>query len=107
MVCHPGHSKIPDPKGPIATLKWEAIREGIDDYKLVHQLVKRIQKLKRKGINTSKYEDFLLGIRKKEGTPGCQTEDDENWNPIFFQKSKDHLISVILGAEAKLERTPF
>jgi hypothetical protein len=92
----------PDPNGPIATLKWDAIREGIDDHKLLYQLVKRIQKLKGKGINTSKYEDFLFGIRKKEGTPGCQIGDYEKWNPIFFQKSKKHLISMILDAEAKL-----
>jgi len=91
----------PDPNGPMATLKWEAIREGIDDHKLVHQLVKRIQKLKRKGIKTSKYEEFLLEISKKEGTPGCLRGDDETWNPIFFQKSRDHLISMILDAEAK------
>ncbi len=91
----------PDPDGPIATLKWEAIREGIDDHKLVYQLVKRIQKLKGKRINASKYEDFLLGIRRKEGTPGCLNGEDETWNPVFFQKSKDHLISMILDAEAK------
>ena len=96
----------PDPNGPIATLKWEAIREGIDDHKLVYQLVKRIQKLKQKGIKTSKYEDFLLEIRKKEGTPGCLKGDDEKWNPTFFQKSRDHLISMILDAEAKTTRTP-
>jgi hypothetical protein len=92
----------PDPKGPIATLKWEAIREGIDDHKLVHQLVKRIQKLKRKGIQTSKYEDFLLGIAKKVGTPGCLKGEDGTWDPIFFQKSRDHLISMILDAEANI-----
>jgi hypothetical protein len=92
----------PDPNGPLATLKWEAIREGIDDHKLVYQLVKRIQKLKGKGINTSKYEDFLLGIRKKEGTPSCQERDDDKWTPTFFEKSRNHLISMILDAEAKL-----
>jgi len=92
----------PDPNGPIATLKWEAIREGIDDHKLVYQLAKRIQKLKRKGINASKYEDFLLGIRKKEGTPGCQEREDDKWTPGFFEKSRDHLISMILDAETKI-----
>ena len=61
----------PDPNGPIATLKWEAIREGIDDHKLLYQLVKRIQKLKGKGIETSKYEEFLSGNREKRGDPGC------------------------------------
>jgi hypothetical protein len=92
----------PDPNGPMATLKWEAIREGIDDHKLVHQLVKRIQKLKGMGIQTSKYEDFLLEISQKKGTPGCLRGGDETWNPIFFQKSRDHLISLILDAEANI-----
>jgi hypothetical protein len=92
----------PDPKGPIATLKWEAIREGIDDHKLLYQLVKRIQKLKRKGIDSSRYEEFLSGIGKKEGIPSCLKEEDERWGPAFFQKNRDHLISMILDAEAKL-----
>ncbi len=94
----------PDANGPIATVKWEAIREGIDDHKLVYQLVKRIRKLKGKGINASKYEDFLLEIRKEEGTPGCQFGDDEKRNTFFFQKRKDRLISMISDAEAKLQR---
>ena len=93
----------PDPNGPIATLKWEAIREGIDDHKLVYQLVKRIQKLKGKGSNASKYEDFLLGVRKKERMPGCQIGDDDKWNTMFFQKNRDDLISMILDAEAKTD----
>jgi len=91
----------PDPDGPIATLKWEAIREGIDDHKLLYQLEKRIQKLKGKGIKTSKYEEFLSGIGKKEGTPDCLEGENETWNPIFFQKSRDRLISMILDADAK------
>ena len=92
----------PDPNGPIATLKWEAIREGIDDHKLVYQLVKRIKKLEEKGIDTSKYKEFLLGIEKKEGTPDCQERDYDSWNPTFVEKSRDRLISMILDAEAKI-----
>jgi hypothetical protein len=93
----------PDPNGPIPTLKWEAIREGIDDHKLVYQLLKRVQKLKENGINTSKYEDFLLEIKKKEETPGCLRGDNETWNPIFFQISRDQLISMILDADAEFQ----
>jgi len=94
----------PDPRGPIATLKWEAIREGIDDHKLVHQLGKRIQKLKRMGIQTSKYEDFLAGIAKKEGTPGCLKGEEGAWNSISFKENRDHLISMILDAETRLDQ---
>jgi hypothetical protein len=92
----------PDANGPIATLKWEAIREGIDDHKLLYQLVKRIKKLEEKGIDTSKYKEFLLGIEKKEGTPDCQERDYDKWYPTFFEKSRDRLISMILDAEAKI-----
>ena len=94
----------PDPKDPMATLKWEAIREGIDDHKLVYQLVKRVQKLKRMGIQTSKYEDFLLGIRKREGTPGCLKGEEGTLNPIFFKENRDHLISMILDAQTRLDQ---
>ncbi|MGB7573772.1 MAG: glycoside hydrolase domain-containing protein [Thermodesulfobacteriota bacterium] len=92
----------PDPNGPIPTLKWEAIREGIDDHKLLYQLVKRIKKLEEKGIDTSKYKEFLLRIEKKEGTPDCQERFDNEWDPAFFEKSRDRLISMILDAEAKI-----
>ena len=92
----------PDPNGPLATLKWEAIREGIDDHKLLYQLVKRIKKLEEKGIDTSKYKEFLLGIEKKEGTPDCQERFDDEWDPAFFEKSRDRLISMILDAGAKI-----
>jgi hypothetical protein len=92
----------PDANGPIATLKWEAIREGIDDHKLLYQLVKRIKRLEEKGFDTSKYKEFLLGIGKKEGTPDCQEGFDDKWDPTFFEKSRDRLISMILDAEAKI-----
>lgn len=92
----------PDPNGPLATLKWEAIREGIEDHKLVYQLVKRIRKLKGKGINVSKYEGFLQELREKRATPACQTGDDDKWNATLFQKTRDQLISMILDAEGKM-----
>jgi hypothetical protein len=95
----------PDSNGPLATLKWEMIREGIDDHKLVYQLVKRIQKLKKKGIQTSKYEDFLRETSKEIRTPGCLEGEDEMWNPILFQKSRDQFMSMILDTEAKITRT--
>jgi len=70
----------------------------------VYQLVKRIQKLKGKGIQTSKYENFLLGIGKKEGAPGCLKGEEGTWNPIFFKENRDHLISMILDAQTRLDQ---
>jgi hypothetical protein len=92
----------PDPNGPLATIKWEAIREGIDDHKLIYQLTKRVQKLRSKGIDVSKYENFLSEIKIKEGTPGCQIGEYEKWNPIFFQEKRDELIPMILDADKSL-----
>jgi hypothetical protein len=92
----------PDGHGPMATLKWEAIREGIDDHKLLYQLMKRIRKLEEKGIDTSKYGKFLLGMEKAGETPDCHERDDDKRDPTFFEKSRERLISMILDAEAKL-----
>lgn len=95
----------PDPKDPFATLKWEAVREGIDDHKLVYQLQKRIQRLKEKGIDSSGYERFLDDIRKKTGfSHGCNfNEDQKGLNTSFFYQNRDNLLSMILDAEAKLK----
>ena len=91
----------PDPNGPLASLKWEAIREGIDDHKLIYQLKKRVQKLRSKGIDASKYENFLSEMKRKDGAPNCQIGEDNEWNSIFFKKSREQLISVVLDAESK------
>jgi hypothetical protein len=88
----------PDPRGPLATLKWEAIREGIDDYKLIYQLTQRIKKLKQRGINTSRYDTFLDKISNNLSEPGCQSED-ANQGTISFQKNRKGLISMILEAD--------
>jgi hypothetical protein len=89
----------PDPNGPLATPKWEAVREGIEDHKLVYQLLKRIDGLKKNGINTSKFETFLASLRQKQGAPGTQAGDYQEWGPVFFRESKDALISMILDAD--------
>lgn len=89
----------PDPKGPLATLKWEAVREGIDDHKLIYQLIRRIAELKSKGMDASKYEKFLNEIREKKGMPGCQSVDNQEWNPTLFQQSREAVISMILDAD--------
>jgi hypothetical protein len=93
----------PGADGPLPTLKWEAIREGIDDHKLLSQLGNRIIQLKRKGMDTSKYEAFLGDLKRKQGSPSCHLEDRQGgWDPVFFERSREHLISMILDAESKL-----
>jgi hypothetical protein len=93
----------PDPNGPLNTIKWEAIREGIDDHKLVYQLEKRIRRLRELGINSSKSEHFLKELRGKKGEPSCQLEWNGEWDPAYFQKTRETVISLILEADERLK----
>jgi hypothetical protein len=93
----------PDPRGPINTIKWEAIREGIDDHKLIYQMEKRIKRLQERGLSYSKYKDFLDEIRQKKGEPPCQLEWSEEWNSSYFEKTKKKIIYLILDADQQLK----
>jgi len=93
----------PDPNGPLNTIKWEAIREGIDDHKLIYQLEKRIKRLQEKGISASKYKNFLREIRENNGEPPCQLEWAEEWNLSYFEKTKQQIIFLILEADQKIK----
>ena len=93
----------PDANGPLNTIKWEAIREGIDDHKLIYQLEKRVRRLKKLGINPSKYERFLNEVRGKKGEPSCQSELNGEWDPAYFQKTRETIISLILEADERLK----
>jgi len=83
----------PDTDGPLATPIWEAVREGIDDHKLIYQLVIRIDRLKKKGQDISKYKQFLDENKIK---------DYQEWDPIFFCRNREELISLIVEANKNL-----
>jgi hypothetical protein len=93
----------PDPNGPLNTIKWEAIREGINDHKLIYQLEKRVRRLKELGINSLKFEQFLNELRGKKGEPPCQLEWSGEWDPAYFQKTRETIISLILEADERLK----
>ena len=57
----------PDPNGPMATLKWEAIREGIDDHKLCVSIGKTHTKTKRKRNQCFQIRRFSFGNHEKRG----------------------------------------
>jgi hypothetical protein len=100
----------PDPKGPLATLKWEAVREGIGDHKLLYQLMKRVNKLRKMGINVDRYENFLAGIKKATDDPTCNIENARSGDSNF-QYYRERLISLIIDADERLgartnDRTP-
>jgi hypothetical protein len=93
----------PAPNGPLNTIKWEAIREGVDDHKLIYQLERRIKKLQEHGVNASKYEKFLDEIRGKNEEPPCQVELGKGWNPSYFQENKEKIILLILEADHRIK----
>lgn len=92
----------PDPEGPLATLRWEAIREGIDDYKLIYQLEQRIQALNNIGVDTSTYSNYLLNLRQNHGNPDFSYRNTTSWDPAFFESARLKMISFILDADHKL-----
>lgn len=92
----------PHPDGPMATLKWEAIREGIDDHKLIYQLEKRINTLRKIGEDSKVYEEYLLGLRQKQGEPGISSGDFKGWTPDFFEKNREKIMDLILNADRKI-----
>jgi len=93
----------PDSNGPLNTVKWEAIREGIDDHKLIYQLEKRIKELQELEKNVTKYQIFLDEIREKFGEPPCQLEWSKEWNPCNFQEKKERIIFLIQEADKEIQ----
>lgn len=86
----------PSTNGPIDTIKWEAIREGIDDHKLIYQLENRIAILKDSGTDVASYTHFLKSLRK---VTYQQIKDRKS---RFFEDMRERLISFILDADEKL-----
>jgi|GEM_PF-1617930 len=57
----------PSPDGPVPSIAWEAIREGIDDRRYISTLTKLIEKAKAAGHQTSGKEakEFLQKLRDR------------------------------------------
>mgnify|MGYP002344239527 FL=1 len=55
----------PGPKGPITTRNWEAVREGIQDYKLVVVLEELIEKAKAANLTVTASEEVLVEIAEQ------------------------------------------
>jgi hypothetical protein len=92
----------PAPDGPVSTIKWEAIREGIEDYKLVYQLVKRVNRMKAKGMDSREYEALLHDLKTEELKPCCDANLCQAREARAFEERRDALIAMILRAEERL-----
>jgi len=93
----------PHPNGPLATLKWEAIREGIDDHKAIYQFMLRKTMMEKKGMNVTQYDQLLANIRERSGHEiACQfsANGDSSW----LQAYREKILAMVIKADQMLYR---
>jgi hypothetical protein len=92
MVAYPGV------KGPIPTPTWEAIREGINDYKYIY-LLKRLISVAKGGGNAKanlieqKLQQFKQDLGQAPGEEECEFGD---WPPESFSKRRKQIVEWAL-----------
>jgi len=101
-ASHDVYLAYPAPHGPLATIKWEAIRAGIDDRKLIYQLVKRIARLKSKGKDTKRYEDFLVRLKAMDIKRCCDTASCSETEASVMDRERNAIIDMILQADKEI-----
>jgi len=92
MVAYPGV------KGPIPTPTWEAIRDGINDYKYIYLLKKLIASEKAKSnpkanLIESQLQQFKQNLSR---APGEEEHQFGDWLPESFSKSRKQIIEWAL-----------
>jgi len=92
----------PAPLGPLATIKWEAVRAGIDDRKLIHQLVKRVTRMKLNGKDTKRYDDFLLRMKDMDMGTCCNTTSCSEAEASALEQQRNAVVDMILQADMEI-----
>lgn len=92
----------PAPAGPLATLKWEAIREGIDDRKLTYQLEQRVERLKSSGKDAARYSDFLERLKLVDLQGCCDANSCTQEVLSSLDRQRNALVDLILQADRDL-----
>jgi hypothetical protein len=92
MVAYPGI------KGPIPTPTWEAIRDGINDYKYIYLLKKMISDAKGRGNAKAKLIEQQLERFKQDcgRVPGEEECEFGDWPPESFSKRRKQIIEWAL-----------
>jgi hypothetical protein len=92
MAAYPGVN------GPIATPTWEAIRDGINDYKYIYQLRRLISVAKEKGNpRASVIERQLRQFKHRLGKgPGAKENEFGDWPPESFEKRRKQIVDWAL-----------
>jgi len=93
----------PHPDGPLSTPTWEAIRDGIEDHKLIYQLEKRIDKLKKMQQPTKRYDSFIAELKKLDILIS-NNKSVTKLEGIRFDVIKQRLIEHILDTERTIPK---
>jgi len=94
----------PGADGPIPTQRWEAMREGIDDYKYIYTLESYIQRAKKDGKakeeadQAGKYLSQIWNSFKPQSTYAQGWE----WNHDKFQEYRRKIADLIIAVGSKL-----
>jgi hypothetical protein len=100
MVAYPGV------KGPVTTPTWEAIRDGINDYKYIFQLKRLIAAGKERGEpRASEIATRLEKLKKSLGRgPGVEEGEYGDWTPDAFEQRRGQIVDWILELKEKAEQ---
>jgi len=92
MLAYPGVD------GPITTPTWEAIRDGINDYKYIYRLRKLISAEKEKGNpRASVIERQLRELKQNLENESAQNESEfGDWTPESFEKNRKLIVNWAL-----------
>jgi hypothetical protein len=97
MVAYPGVN------GPIPTPTWEAIRDGINDYKYIYLLEKLISAEKAKGNSMAlSIEKQLLQLKQKiRKIPSPKENDFGDWLPQNFDIRRKQIVEWAMELQQK------
>lgn len=92
MVAYPGIN------GPISTLTWEAIRDGINDYKYIYLLKRLISAANLRGNPKAKFIERQLEQLKQDmgRAPGEDEHQFGDWSPGSFAKKRKQIVEWAL-----------
>lgn len=97
---------LPDPQCPIPTPFWEAVREGIDDYRYIYFLTKLIEKADNRTLADSIARELEALKRSSFNPPTAEENRYGDWDPEKTDERRNLIagwISAIYSEELKAE----
>jgi hypothetical protein len=97
MVAYPGAH------GPLPTPVWEAIREGITDYKYIYRLARLIASAKQRGSRRAvEIERRLADMKRSLVAPPRSAEGRlGDWSPESFERRRNDLVAWVRALSAE------